>query len=384
MKRICILGVSGSIGVQTVEVCLAHPEEFLITSISVGHNIKKLEELLLQLPHVKAVCVASEEAATALRQGYPQLQVHWGEEGLLTLTQREDYDVLVNALVGFVGLKPTLNAIERGHDIALANKETLVVAGKFVTEACQRKKVALLPIDSEHSAIFQCLQGNRQAEVSRLIITASGGSFRDKTRAELQGVSVEQALSHPNWSMGAKITIDSATMMNKGFEVIEAHWLFGLDFDHIDVVIHKESVVHSCVEYQDHALMAQLGSADMRLPIQYALAYPHRLPLLNSEPLDLVKIGTLHFAQADFQRYPLLALAYEVGRKQGNLPAILNAANEEANAAFLKGKITFLEIEELVIEACHTLAYQQDITLDEVFEADQQAREFVLSHWKGA
>ncbi len=384
MKRCCVLGVTGSIGVQTVDVCTAHPEAFQITSISAGRNIPQLKKLIAQLPQLKAVCVQEEADCQRLAQEYPDLEWGWGETGLLRLSERDDYDVLVNALVGFVGLKPTLQAIEAGHDIALANKETLVVAGAFVNAACRQHHVALLPIDSEHSAIFQCLQGSRREQLSRLIITASGGSFRDKTREELRGVTVAQALAHPNWSMGAKITIDSATMMNKGFEVIEAHWLFDVDFDHIDVLIHKESVIHSLVEYQDHAVIAQLGTADMRLPIQYALSYPERLELFNSQPLDLAAVGTLHFAPADFARYPLLGLAYEAGRKQGTMPAVMNAANEEANAAFREGKISFLDIEELVIDACRTLAFTETPSLDAIFEADRQAREFVKSHLKGA
>ena len=384
MKRCCVLGVTGSIGVQTVDVCTAHPEAFQITSISAGRNIPQLKKLIAQLPQLKAVCVQEEADCQRLAQEYPDLEWVWGETGLLRLSERDDYDVLVNALVGFVGLKPTLQAIEAGHDVALANKETLVVAGAFVNAACRKHHVALLPIDSEHSAIFQCLQGSRREQLSRLIITASGGSVRDKTREELRGVTVAQALAHPNWSMGAKITIDSATMMNKGFEVIEAHWLFDVDFDHIDVLIHKESVIHSLVEYQDHAVIAQLGTADMRLPIQYALSYPERLELFNSQPLDLAAVGTLHFAPADFARYPLLALAYEAGRKQGTMPAVMNAANEEANAAFREGKISFLDIEELVIDACRTLAFTETPSLDAIFEADRQAREFVKSHLKGA
>ena len=384
MKRCCVLGVTGSIGVQTVDVCTAHPEAFQITSISAGRNIPQLKKLIAQLPQLKAVCVQEEADCQRLAQEYPDLEWVWGETGLLRLSERDDYDVLVNALVGFVGLKPTLQAIEAGHDIALANKETLVVAGAFVNAACHKHHVALLPIDSEHSAIFQCLQGSRREQLSRLIITASGGSFRDKTREELRGVTGAQALAHPNWSMGAKITIDSATMMNKGFEVIEAHWLFDVDFDHIDVLIHKESVIHSLVEYQDHAVIAQLGTADMRLPIQYALSYPERLELFNSQPLDLAAVGTLHFAPADFARYPLLGLAYEAGRKQGTMPAVMNAANEEANAAFREGKISFLDIEELVIDACRTLAFTETPSLDAIFEADRQAREFVKSHLKGA
>ncbi|WP_302557479.1 1-deoxy-D-xylulose-5-phosphate reductoisomerase [Holdemania filiformis] len=384
MKRCGVLGVTGWIGVQTVDVGTAHPEAFQITSISARRNIPQLKKLIAQLPQLKAVCVQEEADCQRLAQEYPDLEWVWGETGLLRLSERDDYDVLVNALVGFVGLKPTLQAIEAGHDVALANKETLVVAGAFVNAACRKHHVALLPIDSEHSAIFQCLQGSRREQLSRLIITASGGSFRDKTREELRGVTVAQALAHPNWSMGAKITIDSATMMNKGFEVIEAHWLFDVDFDHIDVLIHKESVIHSLVEYQDHAVIAQLGTADMRLPIQYALSYPERLELFNSQPLDLAAVGTLHFAPADFARYPLLALAYEAGRKQGTMPAVMNAANEEANAAFREGKISFLDIEELVIDACRTLAFTETPSLDAIFEADRQAREFVKSHLKGA
>lgn len=384
MKKCCVMGVTGSIGVQTVDVCLAHPEAFEITSVSAGKNMRQLRQLIPQLPSLKAVCVQTEMDAAQMKAAYPQLEWCWGEAGLLALSERTDYDVLVNALVGFAGLKPTLNAIEHHHDIALANKETLVVAGAFVKEACRRNQVTLLPIDSEHSAIFQCLQGNRQEQVKRLIITASGGSFRDRTRSELKGVTVQQALAHPNWSMGAKITIDSATMMNKGFEVIEAHWLFDLDFDQIDVLIHKESVIHSMVEYQDQAVIAQLGTADMKLPIQYALSYPERLPLYHSSPLDLAAIGTLHFAPADFERYPLLKLAYEAGKQQGTMPAVMNAANEEANTAFREGKISFLTIEDLVIGACRELAWIPQPTLTEIFEADRRARDYVKQQLKGA
>lgn len=282
------------------------------------------------------------------------------------------------------GLLPTLKAIECRKDIALANKETLIVGGKFVKAAVKEYGVSLKPIDSEHSAIFQCLQGNAHSSVEKLIITASGGSFRDRSRDQLQGVTVKEALSHPNWSMGAKITIDSATMMNKGFEVIEAHYLFDIDYDKIEVLLHRESIVHSLVQYCDHALMAQLGTADMRLPIQYALTHPARLPLMNSETLDLAKIGTLHFEKADFDRYPLLGLAYKAGRLEGNACAIMNAANEEAVALFLAGKITFLDIETYVFKAVESIEFIENATLEDIIRSDGAARAFVNEAVKGA
>lgn len=375
MKKIVLLGASGSIGVQTIDVVLTHPDEFEIKALSIGYNVKVLKDILAKV-HPKMVCVVKEEDAQTLSVEYPEIMFVHGDEGLIKLAELEGYDVLVNALVGFAGLLPTLRAIETKHDIALANKETLVVGGQFVMGAAKKHGVTLTPIDSEHSAIFQCLQGNQHHEVKRLIVTASGGSFRNRTRDQLVGVTVEQALSHPNWSMGAKITIDSATMMNKGFEVIEAHWLFGFDFDHIDVVMHPESVVHSMVEFVDTAVVAQLGTPDMRLPIQYALSWPRRLSL-PSESLDFTKLSALHFAPASFERFPLLGLAYEVGRRQGNLPAVLNAANEVANQAFRDGRIEFLDIERLVIDTVNEFEFQSDVTLEDVIAADLKTREIV-------
>lgn len=375
MKRIVLLGATGSIGVQTIDVVVDHPELFEIKALSIGYNVNGLKEILKRV-HCSHVCVVKEEDAKQLSLEYPNIIFTFGDQGLIELAQMDDYDVLVNALVGFAGLLPTLKAIETHHDIALANKETLVVGGQFVMDAVKKYNVSLTPIDSEHSAIFQCLQNAKSSEVKRLIVTASGGSFRNKTREELEGVTVEQALKHPNWSMGAKITIDSATMMNKGFEVIEAHWLFDFDFDQIDVVMHPESVVHSMVEFVDTAVIAQLGTPDMRLPIQYALSWPDRVTL-RSESLDFTKMSALHFAPVSFERFPLLGLAYEVGRKQGNLPAVLNAANEVANQAFRDGRITFLDLERLVIETVNEFKYQQEVTLDEVIEADHQARRCV-------
>lgn len=380
MRKISLLGASGSIGMQTVDVCLQHPDQFEIVAFSVGQNIEQCRKIL-SLIQPELVCISNADQAKALSLEFPQLRFVYGEEGLLEVASFPKADVLVNALVGFVGLLPTLKAIEAKKEIALANKETLVVAGEIVTEACRKAGVKLVPIDSEHSAIFQALQGNRLDSVKRLIITASGGSFRNRTRDELRDVTVEQALNHPNWKMGAKITVDSATMMNKGFEVIEAHWLFDLDYDKIDVVLHPESVIHSMVEYQDHAIIAQLGTPDMRLPIQYALSYPERLSL-NDESLDFVKLRQLTFKEADFKRYPLLALAYEAGRKKGNLAAVLNGANEMANQLFREGKISFLQIEELVIEACKECQFKDKISLQDCIEANAWGKQFVLERLK--
>lgn len=381
MRKINLLGASGSIGMQTVDVCLQHPDQFQIVAFSVGYNIEQCRHILSVLPPVKLVCLALEEAAKQLQKEYPEIRFVWGDEGLNEVAAYEQGEVLVNALVGFVGLIPTLKAIAAKKEIALANKETLVVAGEIVTQACRDNQVRLVPIDSEHSAIFQALQGNDLADVSRLIITASGGSFRNLSKEQLKEVTVEQALNHPNWKMGAKITVDSATMMNKGFEVIEAHWLFGLDYDHIDVVIHPESVIHSMVEYQDHAVMAQLGTPDMRLPIQYALSFPKRLSL-NDKSLDFAALKQLNFKEADMERYPLLALAYEAGRKKGNLAAVMNGANEMANQLFREGKISFLEIEELVINACRQCPYKKEITLKDCIDANAWGKQAVLERVK--
>ncbi|MBR3356919.1 MAG: 1-deoxy-D-xylulose-5-phosphate reductoisomerase [Solobacterium sp.] len=368
MKRLVILGASGSIGMQTIDVVLQHPSEFTITALGVGRNIEQLRNILTQID-VKVVSVQREEDAVQLAELYPQIRFYHGEEGLITLASSRDYDILVNALVGFAGFMPTLAAIESGHDVALANKETLVCGGSLIEKALDKYGRKLYPIDSEHSAVFQAMQGNDPEDVKRLIITASGGSFRNLTREQLKDVTVEQALAHPNWSMGAKITIDSADMMNKGFEVIEAHWLFRMPYEKIDVLMHPESVIHSMVEYVDHSVMAQLGVPDMRLPIQYALTVPKRWPL-NEESLDLAEIGALHFSRPDTERFPLLALAYEAGRKGGNLCAVMNAANEAANLAFREGRIPFLMIEEIVTGAVRECRWDPMDTVEALFEAD--------------
>ena len=377
-KRIALLGASGSIGRQTINVITQHPDLFELVSFGVGKNIDAARNILKQFD-LPVFAVEREEDAELLAKEYPDKTVLCGEEGLLELA-RGDYDVLVNALVGFAGFAPTLAAIESDHEVALANKETLVCGGELINRALALHGKSLVPIDSEHSAIFQCLQGNRMRQLKRLIITASGGSFRNKTRDELQSVTVEEALAHPNWSMGAKITIDSATMMNKGFEVTEAHWLFNVPFEKIDVLMHPESIVHSMVEYVDQSVMAQLGSPDMRLPIQYALSWPNRLPL-DEPPLDLAKVGTLHFSEPDLERFPLLGLAYEAGRKGGNLSAVMNAANEVANAAFRNHEIPFPMIETIVIGAVNEAPFEQLNSVDDLIRAnawgDGYAREHV-------
>lgn len=382
MKKIILLGASGSIGQQTLEVLATYPDQFCLIGFSVGKRIAQVDQILKNF-QVEHICVQNEFDANTLKQKYPNITFYHGDLGLSTLAALPGADTLVNALVGFVGLVPTLEAIQTHKQVALANKETLIVGGRLVKQALEKYQGTLTPIDSEHSAIFQCLQGNNRSEVSKIIITASGGSFRQLKREQLKDVTLEAALAHPNWAMGSKITIDSATLMNKGFEVIEAHYLFDMDYDDIDVLIHHESIVHSLVEYQDHALIAQLGTADMRLPIQYALTYPNRLPLKNSDSLDLASIHSLHFEHVDEERYPFLRLAYEMGRKEGNACAIMNAANEIAVANFIAGKISFLDIERLVFKAIEVMPFIQEPTLGDIIESDTQTREYVTQCVRG-
>ncbi|MEG0422952.1 MAG: 1-deoxy-D-xylulose-5-phosphate reductoisomerase [Erysipelotrichaceae bacterium] len=383
MKKIILLGASGSIGMQSIDVVNHHQDEFNIIALSIGHNINQLHEIL-KVCHPLDVCVSDEQDMLKLIPQYPTIIFHHGEEGLCELCRLVNGDIVINALVGFRGLIPSLETIKNHKILALANKESLVAGGVLIKQALKDYKGTMVPIDSEHCAIFQCLQGNEKAAIKQLIITASGGSFRDKTRAELKNVTKQQALNHPNWNMGGRITIDSATMMNKGFEVMEAHYLFDVPYDQIQVLIHRESVVHSMVQYIDESVMAQLGNADMRLPIQYALAYPHRIKLYESEPLDLLKIATLHFEPCDFERYPLLALAYEAGKAQGNAGAIINAADESAVALFLAGKITFLDIEEAIFAAYQAIPFIEKPTLEQLLQSDKEARIFVEQKWRGS
>lgn len=381
MKKIILLGATGSIGTQSIDVILHHPEAFSLVAMACGKNIDKLRELLSCIS-VKYVNVSSESDAQILKEEYPNITFTFGEDGLLKMLDF-DADVVINALVGFVGLKPSLKIIETGKVLALANKESLVVGGPLVKKYIKKYNGVMYPIDSEHSAIFQCLQGNHYSEIEKLVVTASGGSFRDKTREELVNVTKEQALAHPNWSMGARITIDSATMMNKGFEVIEAHYLFDVAFDDIEVLMNKESIIHSMVHYVDHSFVAQLGTADMRLPIQYALTYPDRIKLYGEDVLDLKKIGTLHFGDVSYERYPLLKLAYEAGRRGGNSGAIINGADEACIDLFLQDKISFLDIEKGILDAYNEIDFISDPSYKDLEESDRKARAYIYESWKG-
>ncbi len=347
MKKISLLGATGSIGLQTIDIILANQHEFKLVAFSSGRNIEKTREIITQL-QPEIVSVQEESDALALAKEFPNVQFTYGNKGLVEVATHPETTVLVNAVLGSVGLESTLAAIRMGKTIAIANKETLVTAGHLVMAEARKYNAPILPVDSEHSALYQSMNGENPKAIERLILTASGGSFRDKTRAELEGVTVKDALNHPNWSMGAKITIDSATMMNKGLEVIEAHVLFDMPYDRIDVLLHRESIIHSMVEYHDTSVMAQLGTPDMRVPIQYALTYPDRMPLVGGKRLNLAEIGKLHFQEVDFERYRALKLAYEAGRTGGTVLTAMNAANEAAVALFLQEKITFLQIEECI------------------------------------
>ncbi|WP_103106188.1 1-deoxy-D-xylulose-5-phosphate reductoisomerase [Brevibacillus reuszeri] len=379
MKKIALLGSTGSIGTSTLDVVEEHPQEFSVVAMAAGTNVDLLAKQVVQFGP-ELVSVGSEQAAFELRErlgSQVKPEIVYGAEGLEQVARYEAANFVMTAVVGSVGVAPTLAAIEAGKTIGLANKETLVCAGSVVMKKAREKGVQIIPVDSEHAAVFQCMQGERRQDVERVMLTASGGSFRHLTREDLKQVTVTEALAHPNWSMGAKITIDSATMMNKGFEVIEAHWLFDLPYEQIECVLHYESIIHSMVEYKDRAVMAQLGTPDMKVPIQYAMSYPGRIAL-PTEPLDLVKVGTLHFAAMDFDRYPLLKLAYECGKAGGTYTAVLNAANEVAVDLFLKGSIGFLDIETIVSKTCEAHQGIQDPTLEEIFAADKWARSQAL------
>lgn len=373
MKKIALLGASGSIGASTADVVLAHPECFKVVSLTFNSNKEKGIELIKKLAP-SYVGVGSEELKNELLIQFPKIQFGVGETGLIEASTLPEVDVVLTAVSGSVGLAPTLKAIEAKKDIALANKETLVMAGKWVMEAAEKNNVQILPVDSEHSAIFQCLQGQSEKNLREIVITASGGSFRGLTRQELKQVTLEQALEHPNWSMGKKITIDSSTMMNKGLEVIEAHWLFGVEYDKIKVVLHKESIVHSMIVLSDGAYLAQLGPSDMREPIQYALTYPKRMAIKNEKSFDLTMIGQLNFEKMDKVRFPMLALAFHVGKKGGAYPTVYNAANEIAVAAFIAGKISYLQIEWFVEKAVNEHSESHEITLEEVIKIDKKTR----------
>lgn len=376
MKKLSILGSTGSIGTQTIDVLDSIDAQ--VCAITVNTNIEQAESQA-RLLHPQLVGVYDEKKASDLRVRLADtdIRVVSGMDGLIEAATLPAVDTVVTAVVGMVGLLPTLAAIDAGKDIALANKETLVCAGQIVMRRAREKGVAILPVDSEHSAIFQCLQGRADNAIRRILLTASGGPFFGKTREEMRGVKKEQALCHPNWSMGAKITIDSATMMNKGLELIEAMWLYDVEPEQIDIVVHRESIVHSAVEYDDGSVIAQLGNPDMRLPIQYALTYPKRVPC-KIPPLDLPALSKLTFFAPDEEAFPAITLARKAAKARGNLGAVLNGANEAAVDLFLHDKISFTQIADLVGKAVEGANYKAEITVDDVLESDRAARRMVL------
>lgn len=376
LKKISLLGATGSIGIQTVDILRNNKDSFQLVALSSGKNIEKTREIIDNL-QPELVSVQQEQDAIQLQKEYPHIHFTFGTKGLVEVATHPDSTVLVNAVLGSVGLESTLAAIRMGKTIAIANKETLVTAGHLVMAEARKYNVAILPVDSEHSAIFQSMNGENPKQIERLILTASGGSFRDKTREQLKDVTVKDALNHPNWSMGAKITIDSATMMNKGLEVIEAHVLFNMPFEKIDVLLHKESIIHSLVEYHDTSVIAQLGTPDMRVPIQYALSYPERLPLVGGNRLNLAQIGQLHFKEVDFDRFRALKLAYDAGRAGGSVLTAMNAANEAAVALFLEEKITFLQIEEIIEQVMNDHQNILMPDLETILHVDSETRKTV-------
>ena len=377
-KKISLLGATGSIGIQTLDIIGANPDKFELVSFSAGMNIKKVREIAHNFqPHL--ISVMKQQDAEILALEFSTIKFVYGDEGLLEVAVHAGADTLVNAVIGSVGLKPTLAAIKEGITIALANKETLVAAGDIVMAAAEKNNVSIIPVDSEHSAIFQALNGENPNRIARIILTASGGSFRDLTRDELSTVTLAEALAHPNWSMGNKLTIDSASMMNKGLEVIEAHHLFKLPYDKIDCIMHKESIIHSMVEFEDTSVMAQLGSPDMRVPIQYALTYPDRIAMQKPKSLKLEEIAKLHFEKMDLNRFKMLGFAYAAGKAGGTMPTAMNAANEIAVSLFLKNQISFLQIEEIVERVMNKHHIIATPDLETVLETDLLTRKMVYA-----
>ena len=383
MKRIAVLGSTGSIGTQTLSVIADNASDMKVTALAAaGNRLDLLKEQVLRF-QPEIVGIYDENAAKAFKtqiSGISDCKVVAGMDGLVEIAVLPHTDVVVTAFVGMMGIRPTVAAIRAKKDIALANKETLVTAGHIIMPLAQKEGISILPVDSEHSAIFQCLRKEpARDQLRRILLTASGGPFRTYTTEQMQHITVADALAHPNWSMGAKITIDSSTMVNKGLEVMEAHWLFDATYDQIEVVVQPQSIIHSMVEFNDGAVIAQLGTPDMRLPILYALAYPNRRPL-NGEFLDFTKLKQITFEAPSFERFPALKLAYEIGRKGGNAPTVFNAANEVAVADFLAGKIRYTDIYETIARAVDTVPYIADASLDDIFETEQETRRLCELH----
>ena len=372
-RRIAILGSTGSIGTQTLDVIGQHPDMFEVVMLSAWGNSKLLAEQAVKFDADSVViCDEGKYSALAAELQPKGIKVFTGTDSLCSLVAGDNVDIVVGAMVGFAGLRPTLAALEAGKIVALANKETLVAAGKVVTDTMRAHKAVILPVDSEHSAIFQCLMAAADNPAVKLHLTASGGPFRSWPREQIAQATAAQALKHPNWNMGAKVTIDSATMMNKGFEVMEARWLFDMQPSDIEVLVHPESIVHSMVEFEDGAVIAQLANPDMREPISFALAFPSRISV-GARRLDLGALGTLHFEKPDMDRFPCLGLAYEALSRGGNIPCALNAANEVAVAAFLQGRISFYGIPQLLEKVCAGLNFEANPSLDDIFSTDAEA-----------
>lgn len=380
MKKIAVLGSTGSIGTQTLEVVRAQ-KDIEVTALAAGSNITRLEEQIREF-HPEIVCVWDEEKAKELVLSVKDtpVKVVCGMEGLIAAAVDTDAEIVVTAIVGMIGIRPTIAAMEAGKDIALANKETLVTAGHIMMPLAKEKGVKILPVDSEHSAIFQSLNGEDKKTVHKILLTASGGPFRGKTREELKKVRIEDALKHPNWSMGRKITIDSSTMVNKGLEVMEAHWLFDVSMDQVQVVVQPQSVIHSMVQFDDGAVIAQLGTPDMKLPIQYALTYPERR-FLAGERLDFWSIGQITFEKPDMENFRGLSLAYEAGRIGGTMPTVFNAANERAVAKFLNREISYLTITDMIEGAMNGHTVKENPSVAEILEAEASAYDYIESRW---
>lgn len=380
MKKIAILGSTGSIGTQTLDVVAEHGD-IEVVAMSCGRNISLFEKQIRQF-RPKLVSVWSEEDAKRLKLKLADMDiiVEHGMDGLIDVAVYKEAQILVTAIVGMLGIRPTIAAIKAGKDIALANKETLVTAGHIIIPLAKENNVSILPVDSEHSAIFQSLQGEQHNKINRILLTASGGPFRGYTLDELKNIKVEDALKHPNWSMGRKITIDSSTLVNKGLEVMEAKWLFGVEPDQIQVVVHPQSVIHSAVEYEDGAVIAQLGTPDMRLPIQYALYYPNRRSL-SGEKLDLFKLASMTFEKPDTGTFKGLKLAYEAMKKGGNIPTAFNAANERAVALFLDHKIKYLDIVDIIEKSMNECSFIDNPSVDEILDTENTVYEYIDERW---
>lgn len=380
MRNISVLGSTGSIGTQTLDI-VSKNDDLNVVAMAAYGNIELLEKQIRQFKP-ELVCVYDEDKAAKLRQNISDMNVRVvsGMDGLIETAVIESASIVVTAVVGMIGLQPTMAAIKAGKDIALANKETLVTAGHIIIPAAKEYNVKILPVDSEHSAIFQCLNGESQREIDKILLTASGGPFRGRTTDELKDVTVEQALKHPNWAMGRKITIDSATMVNKGLEVIEAKWLFGVEFSQVQVVVQPQSLIHSMIQFKDGAIMAQLGTPDMRLPIQYAIYYPERR-YLDGQRVDFSKIGQITFEAPDMETFRGLKLAYKAGECGGSMPTAFNAANERAVAMFLDKKIKFLEIYEIIEEAMSNVKFVKEPSISEILDVEKATYEFIESRW---